>query len=70
MLTIELPKSIEDRLAAIAKQRGTSPADCAQQAIVQLLEDQDDLEAALGRINRPGRRWTLDDLEQGRDLDG
>jgi len=70
MLTIELPKSIEDRLTAIAKQRGTSPSVCAQEAIVQLLEDQDDLEAALSRIDRLGRRWTLEELEQGRDLEG
>ena len=69
MLAIRLPADIEERLARLAAQTGRTKSYYAKEAILQHLDELEDLYLAVGRLEKPGKRWTLDELEQGLDLD-
>ena len=70
MLAIRLPKDIEDRLDRLAKQTGRTKTFYAREAIIEHLEELEDVFLAENRLREPGKRWTQDELEQGLDLDG
>jgi len=70
MLAIRLPKDIEDRLDQLAKQTGRTKTFYAREAIVEHLEELEDVFLAEKRLREPTKRWTQDELEQGLDLDG
>lgn len=70
MLAIRLPKDIEDRLDRLAKQTGRTKTFYAREAIVEHLEELEDVFLAEKRLREPVKRWTQDELEQGLDLDG
>jgi len=69
MLAIRLQPDIEGRLDALAKQTGRTKTYYARQAILKYLDDLEDQYLALDRLEHPGKRWTLDDLEQKHDLE-
>ena len=69
MLAIKLSPDVEERLKAIAERTGRSQSEHANEAILRYLEDLEDEMIALERLDRPGRRWTLDDLERELDLE-
>ena len=69
MLAIKLSPDVEERLKAIAERTGRSQSEHASEAIRRYLEDFEDEMIALERLDRPGRRWTLDDLERELDLE-
>jgi len=69
-LAIRLPKDIEDRLDRLAKQTGRTKTFYAREAIVEHLEELEDVFLAEERLREPVKRWTQDELEQGLDLDG
>ena len=69
MLAIKLSPDVEERLKAIAERTGRSQSEHAGEAILRYLEDLEDEMIALERLDRPGRRWTLDDLERELDLE-
>ena len=68
MLAIRLSESIEKRLARLAKRTGRTKTFYARQAIVQHLQDLEDLYLAEDRLKalRTGRSrtFTLDEVEQ------
>jgi RHH-type transcriptional regulator, rel operon repressor / antitoxin RelB len=68
-LAVRLPPEIEQRLQSLAAKTGRSKASYAREAIVRYLEDLEDEQLALERLERPDRRWTLDELERGVDLE-
>lgn len=70
MLTINLSPQLEERLRALAEKTGRTETDWVNEAILQLLEDQDDAATASERLKNPTRRWSLEHLEQERDLEG
>ena len=70
MLAIRLPKDIEDRLDRLAKQTGRTKTFYAREAIVEHLEELEDVFLAEERLREPVKRWTQDELERGLDLDG
>lgn len=70
MLAIRLPKDIEDRLDRLAKQTGRTKTFYAREAIVEHLEELEDVFLAEERLREPAKRWTQDELERGLDLDG
>ena len=70
MLTIELPVDLELRLEALAGKSGRTKAECATEAIGRFLEDSEDTEIASQRAGNPGKRWTIEDLELARDVEG
>ena len=68
-LAIRLPSDLERRLKAVAERTGRSQSEHAREAILHYLEDVEDELIALERLERPERRWTLDDLERELDLE-
>ncbi len=71
MLAIRLPEKIEQRLQTLAVKTGRTKSYYAREAIVEHLEDLEDYYLAVHRIENPTERvWSLDELEQERDLEG
>lgn len=68
-LAVRLPPEVEQRLQSLAARTGRSKASYAREAIVRYLEDLEDEQVALERLDNPDRRWTLDELERGIDLE-
>jgi RHH-type rel operon transcriptional repressor/antitoxin RelB len=70
MLALRLPPDVEKRLDALARKTGRTKSYHAREAILRFLEDMDDANVAVRRLKDPRRRWTLEDLEKGVDLEG
>ena len=68
-LAVRLPPEVEQRLQSLAERTGRSKASFAREAIVRYLEDIEDETLALERLRNPERRWSLDELERGVDLE-
>ena len=68
-LAVRLPPEVERRLSLLAERTGRGKASYAREAIVRYLEDLEDEQIALERLDDPDRRWTLDELERGIDLE-
>lgn len=69
MLAIRLPEEIENRLNTLAAMTGRTKTFYAKEAILEHLDAMEDKYLALSRIENPGKRWTLDEMEQDLDLD-
>ncbi|RKZ47801.1 MAG: anti-toxin [Gammaproteobacteria bacterium] len=69
MLAIRLPAKIEKRLSTLAKRTGRTKTYYATEAILQYMDDLEDIYLAVDRLEKAGLRWTQDDLERGVDLD-
>lgn len=69
MLAIRLPEDIEKRLADLASKTGRTKTFYAKEAILEHLDEIEDKYLAINRLENPGKRWTLDELEQELDLD-
>ena len=69
MLAIRLPEDIEARLTALAAKTGRTKTFYAKVAILEHLDDMEDKYLAINRLENPGKRWTLDEMEQDFDLD-
>lgn len=69
MLAIRISHDIENRLQQLANKTGRTKTYYAREALLRFIEDMEDEYLALSRIETPTKRWTLDDLEQGVDLD-
>ena len=71
MLAIRLPEKIEKRLATLAEMTGRTKSFYAREAIIEHIEDLEDYYLAVHRLeNPPERIWSLEELEQGLDLEG
>jgi RHH-type rel operon transcriptional repressor/antitoxin RelB len=68
-LAVRLPPEIDQRLQSLAKRSGRSKASYAREAIIRYLEDLEDEQLALERLNNPDRRCTLEELKRGVDLE-
>ena len=68
-LAIQLSPDVEQRLKAVADRTGRSQSEHAREAILRYLEDLEDELTALERLERPERRWTLEELGQALDLE-
>ena len=69
MLTIRLSESLEQRITYLAEQTGRAKAFYVREALTEYLDDIEDRYLAVSRLEKPAKRWTLEDMEQGRDLD-
>lgn len=70
MLAIRLPEDIEARLTELAAKTGRTKTFYVKEAILEHLDEMEDKYLAINRLENPGKRWTLDELEQDRDLEG
>jgi len=69
MLSIRLSEEIENRLAALAAKTGRTKTYYAKEAILEHLDEMEDRYLALSRLEKPGKRFSLDEMEQGLDVD-
>lgn len=70
MLSITLDPETERRLEEVAARSGKSTRELAREAIRGYLEEIEDAALAVERLESPARRWTLEELERGLDVDG
>ena len=69
MLAVRLPEEIEVRLAELAARTGRTKTFYAKEAILKHIDEMEDKYLAINRLENPGKRWTLDEMEQGLDLE-
>ncbi|EKD75485.1 MAG: CopG domain protein DNA-binding protein [uncultured bacterium] len=69
MLAIRLPDEIEKRLDILAKKTGRTKTYYVREAVIDHLEALEDIYLSLDRLEKPAKRWSLDDLEKEIDLD-
>lgn len=69
MLAVRLPSDIEERLEKLAHRTGRTKTFYARQAILTHLDELEDTYLALKRLKRPAKRWKLEELEKGLDLE-
>lgn len=69
MLAIRLPEEIEKRLTDLAAKTGRTKTFYAKEAILEHIDEIEDKYLAINRLENPGKRWTLDELEQDLDLE-
>ena len=69
MLAIRISQDIESRLQHLAQRTGRTKTYYAKEAILRFLEDMEDEYLALSRLETPTKRWTMDELERGVDLE-
>lgn len=64
MLAIRLPKEIEDRLEALARQTGRTKTYYARQAILEYLDDLEDYYLAVARLEENLPAIPLEEVER------
>jgi RHH-type rel operon transcriptional repressor/antitoxin RelB len=69
MLSVPLPPEVEEKLAALAKSRGQSKSDFARQLIEESIEDLDDIEMAVGRLENRQPALTSEQARKALGLD-
>jgi RHH-type rel operon transcriptional repressor/antitoxin RelB len=70
MLAVRIPDAMQDRLDKLAKLTGRPKSFYVRQALETHLDEIEDAYTALYRLENPGRRWTLEEIEQGLDREG
>ncbi|MGZ0019869.1 type II toxin-antitoxin system RelB family antitoxin [Nitrosomonas sp. wSCUT-2] len=70
MLAIKLPEEIENRLAELAAKTGRTKTYYVREAILEHLDELEDKYLAIERLEKADKRWTLDEVEKGIDLEG
>lgn len=70
MLAVRLPPEIEARLTELAKKTGRTKTYYVREAIIEHIDELEDVYLSLERLEKPEKRWTLEELEQNRDLEG
>ena len=63
MLALRLPKHIEDRLAALAERTGRTKSYYARKAIVEMMEDLEDIAMAEAVLAKKNPRIAFEDLD-------
>lgn len=69
MLSIKLPSDLENRLNHLAAVTHRPKSYYLRAALQEYLEAHEDTFIALARLEQPGKRWTLDELEQDADVE-
>ena len=69
MLAIKLPEDIENRLAELAAKTGRTKTYYVREAILEHLDELEEKYLAVDRLEKSGKRWTLEEVEKGIDLE-
>lgn len=64
MLAIRLPEEMEQRLDFLASKTGRIKTYYAREAILAYMDDLADVYLSLERLEKPARRWSLEELEK------
>lgn len=70
MLAIRLSPDVEKRLDELSKKTGRTKTYYAREAIVEHIDDMEDFHLAAERLEHPGKRWTLEEVEKELGLAG
>lgn len=70
MLSIRLDPETEKRLADLAARTGRTKSYYAREALLAHLDEMEDRYIAIERLERPARRWSLEELERDADVEG
>ena len=70
MLAVRLPEDIEKRIAELACRTGRTKTYYVKEAIMGKIDELEDKYLALDRLENPAKRWSLEEMEQGRDMEG
>ena len=62
MMTVAIRDELGNELNSLAQRTGRSTEEYVEQAVRNLLEDQEDLAIALERLKNPGKRIPLDEV--------
>ena len=68
MIAIHLSSEIEQRIADLAARTGRTKNFYIEEAILEYLDELEEKYLALDRLEKPGKHWTLDEMEQGIDM--
>lgn len=68
MAGVRFDEEIEKRLTNVSKRMRRNKSTLIRQAVLDKLDDWEDLAEAIESLENPDRIWTLDELEQGADL--
>jgi len=69
MIAVRLPTEIEERIAQLAARTGRTKTYYIKEAIMEHLDEMEDRYLALDRLENPAKRWTLEEMEQGLDME-
>ena len=69
MITIRLPPDIERRIDDLVSRAGHNKTFYITEAVLEYLDDLEEKYLALSRLEHPAKRWTLDEVEQGLDME-
>jgi RHH-type rel operon transcriptional repressor/antitoxin RelB len=69
MLAIRLPNEIEQKLNDLAKKTGRTKTFYAREAIIEYLQDLEDIYTAQKRLSKNGKRLSLKEMKQHLELD-
>ena len=68
MIAVHLSSEIEQRIADLAARTGCSKNFYIKETILEYLDELEEKYLALDRLEKPGKHWTLDEIEQGIDM--
>jgi len=63
-ISVRLGTDIEERLDALAKMTGRTKTYYIKEAVIQKLEDLEDIYIAEKRLENRGRVWTMEEVEK------
>ncbi len=63
-ITVRFGDDIEERLKTLAEVTGRTKTYYIKEAVLEKLEDLEDIYIAEKRLENPGRVWTMDEVEQ------
>lgn len=69
MLAVRLPAELEKRLEKLAKKTGRTKTFYVREALADHIDELEDVYLSLNRLENPGKIWSLEDMEKGRDMD-
>ena len=69
MLSLRLSNDVENRLTQLAESTGRTKSFYAKEAIMKYLDEMEDTYIAIDRVERPGKRLSMADVEAELGLD-
>ena len=69
MITIRLPPDVERSVEDLVSRGGHTKTFYITEAVLEYLDGLEEKYLALSRLEHPAKRWTLDELEQGLDME-
>ena len=68
MVGVRFEETIEERLSGVSRRMRRTKSNLIREAVLEKLDDWEDLADAIEALENPARTWTLEGLEQGADL--